>query len=211
MYVETPKVACSTIKRTLQKIELSDADFHNLHDREFSPLLRPSQVKNLDRFISNHKPFKFCFVRNPYTRLLSAYLDKIKKDTPIQKNFFSFIEKKYSKVVDKVDFNYFVEVVCEQRHQQMNPHWRTQYYQTLSNQINYDFIGKFESFDADFLAVLQKIDLKAEKFISHWKQHATNANESIADYYNSRLFNMVKEKFSIDFDFFGYDPDDIKL
>jgi len=190
---------------------LNDPEFHNLHDREFSPLVRPSQVKNLDRFIYNHQPFKFCFVRNPYTRLLSAYLDKIQQTTPIKQNLIDFIEKKYSKTVDTIDFEFFVEVVCEQRPKQMNPHWRTQYYQTLNNQISYDFIGKFENFDEDFLTILRKIDSKAETFISHWKRHATNANESLADYYNPDLIKKVKEKFAIDFEFFGYDPEDISI
>ena len=53
IYVETPKVACSSIKSTLQKMELGDPqfsreDFEDLHKRDFSPLLRPQQIGNID-------------------------------------------------------------------------------------------------------------------------------------------------------------------
>lgn len=210
IYIETPKVACSTIKRTLQKIELNDLEFNNLHDRNFSPLIRPSQVKNLDRFIDNLKPFKFCFVRNPYTRLLSAYLDKIKKSTPIKNEFTNYIEKNYSRIVNEIDFDLFVNIVCEQSTKQMNRHWRIQYYQTLSNNISYDFIGKFEKFDDDFLFLLEKIKPGTKQFIASWQNHATNANQVISQYYNPTLIETVKEKFAIDFEFFNYDPDAIK-
>lgn len=44
MYVETPKVACSSIKTLLQRMELESptfhrADFEDIHNRNFSPLL----------------------------------------------------------------------------------------------------------------------------------------------------------------------------
>ena len=81
LYVETPKVACSTIKRSLQLLEVGPEIVpppRKIHERSCSPLLTPSQVGSLflecaysDNF------FRFCFVRNPYTRILSCYLDKV--------------------------------------------------------------------------------------------------------------------------------------
>ncbi|MBD0335929.1 MAG: sulfotransferase family 2 domain-containing protein [Cyanobacteria bacterium Co-bin13] len=89
LYVDTPKVGCSTIKLTLQRLELEDEqfardDFEDIHLRKFSPLLMPIQVGPLDAFLSRSDIFKFCFVRNPYTRVLSCYLDKIAAPHPIK-------------------------------------------------------------------------------------------------------------------------------
>jgi sulfotransferase famil protein len=81
IYIETAKCGCSTIKLTLQRLELGDVnykrdDFEEIHVREYSPLLTPRQVGSFRNLLNRPDYIKFCFVRNPYTRLLSAYLDK---------------------------------------------------------------------------------------------------------------------------------------
>ena len=80
-YAETPKVGCSTIKGLLiqaehgQVIQYPDMDY--IHHREFSPLLNAQQLVDTVAFLEDPGVTRFCFVRNPYTRLLSAWLDKI--------------------------------------------------------------------------------------------------------------------------------------
>ena len=79
VYLETPKVACSTIKRTFQKAEvtaLGGEVAKNIHDKNLSPLLSPLDIQNgLDSMFEGDEFFRFSFVRNPYSRILSAYLD----------------------------------------------------------------------------------------------------------------------------------------
>ena len=94
VYIETPKVGCSTIKDTLQRMELDYPDLQRsdpemIHDRNYSPLLRPAQTWGLDRLLHSRDFFVFCFVRNPYTRLLSAYLDKIVKGLTPKRNILA--------------------------------------------------------------------------------------------------------------------------
>lgn len=88
LYVETPKVACSTIKKTLQTMEVENVNFHrdnpNIKVHENSLLLSPSSVGDFQKLL-NSEIFKFCFSRNPYTRLLSAYLQKICTNRPQKK------------------------------------------------------------------------------------------------------------------------------
>ena len=84
---ETPKAACSSIKRLLHKIELHDTPYQpnkNVHDRAHSPLLRPTQLppRAFTECLTSAGWFRFAFVRNPFTRVLSAYLDKIRRDRP---------------------------------------------------------------------------------------------------------------------------------
>ena len=65
LYVETPKVACSTIKRILLDAEYEgQITFNNpeyIHFREFSPLINPMQVGNIKQFLARPDIFKFCF------------------------------------------------------------------------------------------------------------------------------------------------------
>lgn len=62
-YLHNPKVACSTIKNSLLRGEVD-----NVHEQFLFPPYNNSNV-----------PI-FSVVRNPYSRSVSAYLDKIGKD-----------------------------------------------------------------------------------------------------------------------------------
>lgn len=137
LYTETPKNGCSTIKSILQRLELNDPgfyrqDFQDIHNRNFSPLLKPSQVGELDRLILIQKPFKFCFSRNFYSRLLSAYLDKISSNCPQKRNILLHLGKDVSRLDQVISFEEFIYAVSEQPISNMDPHWRTQYYQYFS-------------------------------------------------------------------------------
>jgi hypothetical protein len=210
VYVETPKAGCSTIKDTLQRMELEYPDlvreeFEDIHRRNRSPLLSPSQVYGVERFINSKDYFVFCFVRNPYTRLLSAYLDKIVNDQPAKKSILFSMGEDPSELSKKISFHEFLDVICGQSIPTMNPHWRVQYYQTLQNCINYDFVGRLESFQEDFTYVLSNISDNYRNYYRPEVRHATNSNDLIEKYYNDGLIEKVYNKFKIDFDYFGYD------
>ena len=112
-----------------------------------------------------------------------------------------------SDVSKDVSFQEFVEVVCAQEISQMNPHWRTQYYQTFQDLIEYDFIGRLESFDRDCNHVFSKIKNDYASYYRSERRHATNSDELLGRYYNHHLQNMVFEKFKIDFEYFEYDEE----
>lgn len=210
VYVETPKVACSTIKVTLQKMELGvldsgDEDSNiNWHDRESSPLLQPSQISNLKSFLLRDDIYKFCFVRNPYGRLLSAYLNKIAGNKPQKRNLLLQLGYNPTDLSKSISFETFVDAVVEQPISMMNIHWRTQYYQTFQDGIEYDFIGRFESFNDDFSNVLNVLYGENKPIITNDFRHKTSANDQIIEHYTDTLKNKVYEKFKIDFEYFGY-------
>ncbi len=207
MFVETPKVACSTIKVTLQRMELETTELfnkRNIHKREFSPLIKPSQVGNFDKFLNRKKLFKFCFVRNPYTRLLSAYLEKIKLGKNQKRSILLHMGKYPYNLNTEISFSEFVHVVCEQSIISMDNHWRIQYYQTFQDHINYDFCGKLENFDQDIKTVLSKINKNYSKYMLSRRTHSTEANNLLEQYYCSELIKKVQEKYAKDFEYFNY-------
>ena len=135
IYVTTPKCGCSTIQLSLQRLELANpnfdrADFEDLHVRKYSPLLNARQVGSFTQLLNNPSFVKFCFVRHPYSRLLSAYLDKIVRDKgPAKANVLTLLGG--SDLNQEVSFEDFINVICEQPVIQMDDHWRVQYYQTM--------------------------------------------------------------------------------
>jgi len=209
IFAETPKVACSGIKTILQKIEMNNPklyweNFEDIHNRELSPLKKPSEVENFDLLIKDKNYFKFCFVRNPYDRLLSAYLDKIIRGRPQKRAILLHLGKDKDNLNQYISFEEFVTAVCEQDILKMNPHWRIQYYQTFQDTIKYDFIGKLENYNKDIQYVLSKIVNNFSQYISDERRHATKANTLINKYYTPKIIKMVQKKYAIDFEYFKY-------
>lgn len=209
LFVETPKAACSSIKLTLQRLELDDPDyappdFEDVHNRNFSPLLKPSQLGSLDSFIARDDIFKFCFVRNPYTRLLSAWLDKIAGNRPQKAQILLQLGREPARLNQPVSFAEFVRAVAEQPVSMMDPHWRVQYYQTFQPGLTFDFIGRFESFDADFRRVLLRLRADGESFLTREARHGGAADERLAEFYTPELADLVRDKYRTDFEMFGY-------
>lgn len=209
IYVETPKVGCSTIKDTLQRMEIEYPEFvrenfEDIHYRDMSPLLKPSQTLCFDRMLNNPEFFVFCFARNPYTRLLSSYLDKIVRGRPHKRSILVAMGLDSSDLSINITFREFVDVVCNMDISHMDPHWRIQYYQTFQDQINYDFIGKFESFQRDCAYVFNKLNVNYNEYFHSELRHATNSSMLLNKYYDKELRSKVFQKYLVDFEFFNY-------
>jgi hypothetical protein len=209
MYIETPKVACTTIKSILHKLELEDVTifgngYTNWHDRSVSPLLSPIQIGDVKKFISRDDIYKFCFIRNPYSRLLSVYLNKIVCNKPPKRIILQQLGYNLNEIERELSFSEFVDAVVDQPIMFMNLHWRLQYYQTFQTAISYDYIGRLESFDKDIEVVLSNISQDYRLYLGTENDHATNATSLLQDYYTKSLANKVYNKYKIDFEYFNY-------
>lgn len=210
IYVETPKVACSTIKVTLQKTERGEETgeeekgHNNWHDRSASPLLKPSQIPDIKKFLLRDDIYKFCFVRNPYARLLSAYLNKIAGGKQQKKKLLLQLGYNPTDLSRNIEFDEFVDAVIQQPVSIMDRHWRTQYYQTFQDGIGYNFIGRFESFNEHFSHVLKVLFEERDAGISNDFRHMTGADDQVSNFYTKSLKDKVYDKFEIDFSYFGY-------
>lgn len=87
VYLSTPKVACSTIKTSLWKWADSQVGTETFtgrpHRRGESPFNKGigQLARNIDAVMASTF---FAVARNPYSRILSAYLDKVGKKSPIR-------------------------------------------------------------------------------------------------------------------------------
>ena len=178
-------------------------DFEDIHKRKFSPLLKPSQVGNFRNLVDGDI-FKFCFSRNPYSRLGSVYLEKICGNKQQKRQVLIHLGKDPSDLTQNISFDEFVNAVCEQPIANMDPHWRVQYYQTFQHLINYNFIGNIESISSDLHFVLKKINRNYECYLTGERRHSTGSKDHMFDLYSPSLVKMVQNKFSKDFEFFGY-------
>lgn len=209
IYVETPKAACSTIKLSLQRLETRNPSFAwehfmDVHNRNFSPLLKPSQTCGFERLLANRDFKIFCFVRNPYTRLLSCYLDKIVGNRPPKKSILKILGLKDQPLSTQIGFEQFIDAISSQSIREMNPHWRPQYYQTLQDSISYNFIGKFESLEMDLERIFSSFCSNYSSYLAIERRHRTDSATKVNNYYTSTLLEKVYNLYQIDFSTFGY-------
>ncbi|ULO01691.1 sulfotransferase family protein [Campylobacter sp. RM5004] len=195
IYFETPKVACSTIKRTLQELE----DIHNVprspHDKINSPLKSPLDIESGVEIFDEY--FKFSFVRNPYTRILSCYLQKFCNDN--LETRLKFLSKLNINKDIKLSFNDFLKALKDIPYKKYDIHYMPQYLLLGGGNLKLDYIGKFERFDIDFQNILFKIIGVNNLSISNIIWHKTNANTLIDNYLDDESIKMINEIYSNDF------------
>lgn len=135
--------------------------------------------------------FKFAVVRNPFSRTLSAYLDKVERKGKIDGYETSF-----------TDFLDYLEGGGLYR----NAHWAPQSALLLIPPERYDFFGRVETFDEDMAQVYARLREPAVGFQARSiYQNRTGANEKARRYYTARQVEQVRSLFRRDFELFGYD------
>lgn len=213
VYLEVPKTGCTVIKRVLQHSESGGTQPSpgvSVHQRDASPLGAPLRDGfDLDELFGEHSTWlTFAFVRNPYSRLLSCYLDKI--GPPPRRSYRDVkVHNLGLAPDDKISFREFLERVSEQPKRKMDIHWSPQTRLTGWGKISLDFIGRFESFEADLRRLMTVSGVTApDELITRRAGHATDAHRRLDEYYSDdRCATLVREIYAGDFDAFGYGRD----
>jgi hypothetical protein len=197
-YNRIPKVENSTIVNCL--LTLKQIDVENIEGQYKGYFTKPSEmteeaVNGLDGI------FKFVFVRNPYTRLLSAYLDKV-----VRRKYFAadgkYPNTHFSKMTTPPSFQEFCNYLTEDGLYQ-NAHWAPQKDLLLLPLEKFDFIGKFESLENDIQYLLNR--LGGDPYhIDRAGPPSTGADGLLGQYYSPELYELISELYQEDFNLFGY-------
>lgn len=135
--------------------------------------------------------FKFCFVRNPWDKMVSQYF-YIKKKTTYGKSFEDFIID-FKSTPNDWNFN---KKNFPVRYQPVQKKWIC----GDKGEILMDFIGRFENLQEDFGTICDKIDLPKLEL-----PHINSTNHGhYSEYYNKETREIVSQKFSEDIECFGY-------
>jgi len=204
VYYTIPKAACTTIKLFIGLIEGTATWKDNPHELSMLRLSLPEA-----RSILYKDYFHFTFVRNPYDRLLSCYMDKIYEvglcdhdDREFANGEFRQFLVEYGRLgyreMSFADFIWFVTRVPD-RH--CDRHFIPQHY--LLNLDLLNFVGHFENLNQDFLYVRKQIGLSDDTL----QLQKINASKHgpYQNYYNDKLRKMVARKYARDLEIFNYD------
>jgi hypothetical protein len=190
VYRVVPKCACSTIGQIMYYSDhgrFFDGDIHDsttgLHkwSQEASAPLIEANVKA-------HRAYTFTCVRNPYTRILSSFFDKI---CGIQRNGKRYRGNLVPLIMQKYGVSTFIV-----------------------NGGRYDHIVWTEDFNPGMQVVLDhidtpvKVDLAAIPRFNESEGHGPRRAHPVEDYFDDLSMHLVKEIYNRDFQLFRYDFDD---
>jgi len=215
VYVDNPKTGCSSLKSAMVEMESRDTeaevDYYDsriIHNRGKSPLRRITELPLGAPFGYLYMSgYKFVtFVRNPYTRLLSCYRDKILNNEPLKATVLGLLGESGQPIETPLTFEDFVRAIFQQSDYEMNSHWRPQTAQICYGILEYTYIGRFEQYEDDFSELFAQLGIPADKTPSarHLNRTREGASEGCAKYYTAELQDMVYRRYQNDFDNFGY-------
>ncbi|XP_076048963.1 carbohydrate sulfotransferase 12-like [Oratosquilla oratoria] len=218
LYCYIPKVACTSWKRVLMKMtglvepttNLSSISREVTHT-SLPSLLDPKYKNSATDILKSYK--KFMFTKQPFTRVLSAFKDKIEADTRRIDHVVKKIQKTYQLETDEHDvtFSEFIRFISEPGDgsvEERNEHWLPMHELCNPCTIEYDFIGKFENMKEDSDYVLRWLGVKDLIGDFPFSDRATNARQ-IKDGYFDQISYKEKmaffSKYLVDFILFNYD------
>ena len=206
--VATPKVGCTTIKRTLHALEgLPPADpWWAVHDEGMQLRLEHYTDAEQQQLLTSPDITRFAFVRNPYDRMLSAWKSKmLRYDTSYVRLAAEVRAACGYPEETVVAFGDFVRYVIA--HEHPDAHWERQVVILACDRISYDVIGRFETFAADFHAILHRLGVTDD--VRALATEVTNPTPELplAAAYDIDLARVVYDYYRDDFDTFGYDRD----
>jgi Sulfotransferase family len=217
IYCPIPKAASSNWKYLIRKFEGLDdyLDLSKAHSPELSGLryLTDYSPAEVERILNDPSYFKFTFVRDPYSRTLSCYLNKFQNhgEEYVRTEYRSFLAQlfdwRYAREVaiesePRPSFSAFVDEIAKQTPFEMNAHWAPQTLLCGLGEMPYDFVGKMEHLQADVEHVFNKIGRPGEHFptqaeIGFPPSGATDA--MFNDLYTVETMMKIRVIFDIDF------------
>ena len=203
IFVRIPKTASRSISRAL---------FGNLSGGHTS-MKRYQIIFSKEEFDCY---FKFTFVRNPWSRIFSAY-NFLKKggvneadrrwaaaNLASYRNFDDFI-KRWLKISSIEQYN----------HLRSHIHLRPQYEFLCfpyKHQLSVDFLGFFENVQDDFEYIKNKLSLDANLALSHENKTAPDDKQlDYRDFYTNETRDIVAEVYKKDIELLGYNFDNSSL
>ncbi len=201
-YVKNPKAGCSTIMLWLDRLHTGDLDFRpaNIHTDHRLPRARDVGWDTMSAMLGG-EAFRFSFVRDPLRRFESAYRDKVARPGQLHDEVRTTLGLS-REPEGEVSFEQFLVMV---EHQdplaEMNPHWRPQHLNLMHPILQYDHIGRLETFDADLAKIREAVDLPQVPFEI---RNITRGSE--ASGYDGRpdLVRRVQSLYAMDFELYGY-------
>ena len=171
--------------------------------------------------------FTFAFVRNPWSRLVSGYVQKFLGDWDISSSpSRAVVEEIYLSRglapdhAKSITFRQFVDYVEAHEDRGLDPHWKPQH--CFLRYTSFDFIGRVENLAADFKSIVERLGIherglaeanrtsygeQVRDCVADWPATELRALARIPHYrqfYTDDLRRRVARRYARDIEMFGY-------
>lgn len=186
IYFINPKCACTSLKAFVvtndDRIEI-DVDKIG-RDGAFGGIDTTEDITAYSDY------FKFSFVRNPWDRLVSCYVEKV------------LGQGRWEDVVGETpSFERFVRTVADIPDASSDIHWRSQYLNLVDRDDNLvvDFLGRVETIDDGVREVALRTGLEFN--LGHYRK---SKRQPYTAFYSDDTRELVAKRYAVDIAMFGY-------
>ena len=234
VYRVVPKCACSTIGQIMYYSDhgtFYDGDIHDAQDGMHKWAMEGSQQRISDN-VKGHKSYAFTCVRNPYTRILSSFFDKIcgiqRNGKRYRGNLVPLLTQKYGIEVGSPEDDFAFDQIKSFRRfllfardtirwrRPMEPdiHWSSMSGHISTFVVNggtYDHIFWTEAFNDGMQTVLDAIetpvpvDLATIPRFNESEGHGPKRLHPVEDFFDDLSMHLMYEIYKKDFQLFRYD------
>jgi hypothetical protein len=231
IYCPIAKAACSSVKRWFLEISGDTRPFRGHDDARLAEYTLRMQHGAALSLLRNERVFTFTFVRNPWSRLVSAYLNKCLTLNKISERFLRSLgqgneveQGRVLRLQPTVTFRQFVHFLSTGNSRQFDVHWRPQYLFLRDNR--FDFIGRVEQLENDFAKVSARLGIdhplghinvtrydrqSSDDIVADCTPQQLQARGAYPDYrqfYPPDLQQLVGQIYARDIELFGYSFDE---
>ncbi len=215
VYVEVPKAGCGTMKATLGALEgarLNPTHAQRFQDKPHNGVksgahVRPYQlpVDLLEEVFTSPGYHRFTVVRDPASRVLSGYLEKMHQGLRQSEPILDVIETATGSRPGAADvtLSTFLDVIGDQPSRDQDPHWRRQTDHIGWGIVPYDAVIHLEDLDASWgrIAELTRTPDLTESF---YCRNSTGASAKVDEYFDDVTRAQVRDIYARDYAELGY-------
>jgi hypothetical protein len=229
VYRVVPKCACSTIGQIMYFSDhgsFFEGDIHDAKEGLHKWALEDSQPK-IETNVTSHASYSFTCVRNPYTRILSSFFDKIcgiqRNGKRYRGNLVPLLIQKYGIEVEGdfdqiASFRRFLlfarDTIRWRKPMEPDIHWSAMSGHVSTFIVNggtYDHIVHTETFNDGMKTVLDAIETPVSVGLddvprfNESEGHGPKRAHPVEDYFDDLSMHLVYEIYKRDFTLFKYD------
>lgn len=201
VYCYVPKIGSSFWKRVLAILD-GDVEGNKtvfnlssvaIHD---SPAIHHLEGRFFEMYNTLQSSKKFMFVRDPYERLFSGYIDKYfcpcyYSDSYITSKFRVPAVKR-GKCQPGVNFTEFLLYVTNMKGVPVDEHFEDQCKKCLPCQIRYDYIGKMETFRQDSEFILRSVHAEPSLVLGPNEEFEESSDVNIMNDVTKNIFGKCR-------------------
>ncbi|PXF48490.1 Carbohydrate sulfotransferase 11 [Gracilariopsis chorda] len=217
MYCYIPKNACSRFKPLLRKREgFADwADAHKIHGKNGLQRLQWLSRKLAIERLSDTAVRKFVVVRDPFSRLVSAYQNKLASPWPDQRADFwnKHLRQECPSLIASTPMpsqgplmsleSFLHCLLSNDNTQPSNEHWRPQTELCALDHIQYNYYLHLETLADDAHALLQNLNWH-ENLTAFQIHRSPVYSRNLSDFFSDRALQLALQYYKRDFELLPY-------